>query len=238
MRLLHAFKQLFSGQAYLHRDSSLGDRVAVEVYEDLYELARSAKLVASIDGTYRGLGPRNKAVTLKRMRRGDGTLGELVDSASARRFPGYAVPRGTIANIDFGVEVKILNKAMIKQIDRVVGDLNKQVKEWKEISPNMISMAIVAINNSEYTVGYEGDRSYRTDGKEHKHPIQEAAAAEQHIKERVVNSCIYDEVVLLRFKAKNEKPFAFDWVNENKTRQAYRAALIRLSRVLENSLHG
>jgi hypothetical protein len=236
VRLLGAFEGLFAGQAYLHRDSSLGDSIAVEVYEDLYELARSPKLIASVDETRRGLGPRNKAVTLQRMRRGDGTLGELVDPAHARRFPGYALARGTVANIDCGVEVKILNKAMIKQIDRVVGDLTKQVRNWKDVSGNVISIALVGINHADYTVGYEGDRAYRTDGRDHKHPFQEAAATERHIIERVVNLGIYDEVVLLRYKARNEDPFAFEWVNYDATRQAYRAALIRLSNVMEARL--
>jgi hypothetical protein len=238
VRLLSAFEALFAGHAYLHRDSSLGDSIAVEVYEDLYELARSPKLVASVDATMRGLGPRNKAVTLQRMRRGDGTLGELVDPGHARRFTGYALARGTVATIDCGVEVKILNKAMIKQIDRVVGDLTKQVRNWKDVSANVVSIALVGINHADYTIGYEGARAYRTEGKDHKHPLQEAPAAERHIVERVVNAGTYDEVVVLRYKAKNEEPFTFEWVNYEATRQAYRAALIRLSNKIESRLVG
>ena len=234
MRLLDAFQGLFVGQAYRHRDSSLGDSISVEVYEDLYELARSPKLVGSVDASMRGLGPRNQAVTLQRMRRGDGTLGELVDPANARRFSSYALARGTVATIDCGVEVKILSKAMIKQIDRVVGDLTKQVGAWRSVSANVISIAIVGINHADYTTGYEGDRSYRTDGRLYAHPIQEAAAAERHIVESVINHGIYDEVVILRYRAANEEPFAFEWVNYEATWQAYRAALIRLSGVMEN----
>lgn len=235
-RLLDAFTELFDGKPYLHRISTHGDRISVEVYEDLYELARSKKLVQSVDGKVRGVGPQNRAVTLNRMRRGDGTLGELLDPRSARTFPNYAVARGAIATIDCGIEVKILNKAMIKQIDRVVNDLEKQVVNWKRISQNVVSLAIVAINRAESTVGYERDRAYRTDGKDHKHPFQEAATAEAHIIERIVNKGIYDEVLLLRYEATNEHPFRFKWHNKRETTDSYKAALIRTSSLIDDRI--
>ncbi|MFY9980870.1 MAG: hypothetical protein WAK22_21765 [Candidatus Sulfotelmatobacter sp.] len=36
--------------------------------------------------------------------------------------------RGPVATIEIGVETKILAKAMIKQIDRVTGDLMRRLK--------------------------------------------------------------------------------------------------------------
>ena len=45
--------------------------------------------------------------------------------------PGFAVARGPVATVEIGVEVKILAKAMIKQIDRVIGDLVKQVTHFR-----------------------------------------------------------------------------------------------------------
>lgn len=232
-RLLDAFAGLFAGKRYLHRASNLGDRIAVEVYEDLYELARSSKYRDCIDTMRRGVGPQNKAVTLQRMRRGDGTLGELLDPKSARRISGYAVARGAIATIDCGVEVKILNKAMIKQIDRVVNDLEKQVANWKSVARHAVSLAVIGINRASQTVGYEGDRAYRTDGAGHKHPLQEADAAEGHIARRIVERGIYDEVLILRYAATNEEPYPFTWHNEAETERAYRAALIRLSNAIQ-----
>ena len=232
-RLLDAFRGLFEGHAYVHRASNLGDRIAVEVYEDLHDLARSPKFQASVDGARRGVGPQNKAVTLQRMRRGDGTLGELLDPASARRLPGYAVARGAIANIDCAVEVKILNKAMIKQIDRVVNDIEKQVTNWKRVSPGVVSLAVIGINRAAYTVGYEGERAYPTDGAKHKHPFQEADTAESHIVRRVVDRGLYDEVLILRYAASNEVPFPFGWADEAATLPAYRAVLIRLSNAMQ-----
>jgi len=37
-RLLDEFEKLFRGQRYLHRNSSLGDKVALHLYEDLLSL--------------------------------------------------------------------------------------------------------------------------------------------------------------------------------------------------------
>lgn len=43
-QVLEEFRSLFEGKPYLHRDSSLGDRVAVKLYEDLLTLAKSQRL--------------------------------------------------------------------------------------------------------------------------------------------------------------------------------------------------
>lgn len=232
-RLLDAFRRLFEGQPYLHRVSNQGDRLSLELYEDLYELGRSPKFTSSVDTRERGVGPRNRSVTLERMRRGDGTFGCIIDPAKARAFPGYHVARAALATIDIAVEMKILNKAMIKQIDRVVNDLEKQVQNWKAVSPDVVTAAAIGVNHAPYTVGYEGDRQFRTDGRKHKHPADEAAVAERHIVDRIVARKIYDEVIILRYRATNEPPFRFSWVDEARTVEAYRAALVRLSLRIE-----
>jgi hypothetical protein len=51
MRLLETFSRLFDGTRYLHRKSNLGDLVAVEFYEDLVSLGKSAKLPPRIAAT-------------------------------------------------------------------------------------------------------------------------------------------------------------------------------------------
>jgi len=236
LRLLAAFRGLFAGVRYLHRVSNLGDRVCVELYEDLYALGRSAKFVRTVDERQRGVGPANAAVTPQRMRRGDGTFGELLEPRRALAVEGFRVARGAVATIDCGAEMKVLNKAMIKQIDRVVNDLEKQVRQWQAVTRDVVTLAIVGINCAERTTGYEGEKATPTDGRTHKHPIQEAAAAEQRIRERVVERRIYDEVLLLRYRATNEPPYPFAWVDERESKQAYRAALIRLSHALEQRL--
>ena len=127
------------------------------------------------------------------------------------------------------MEVKILAKAMIKQIDRVLGDLCKQVDHFKRSGGNPICVAIVGVNHASRTVGYEGDRSTPTTGKDgYLHPIQEAAEAERRLRADAAPS--FDEFVVLRYRATNESPFPFEWVDYNGTRQDYGAALARISR--------
>lgn len=48
MHLLDTFRGLFHGKVYKHRNSSLGDLVAVEFYEDLVSVGKSTKLVQRI----------------------------------------------------------------------------------------------------------------------------------------------------------------------------------------------
>ena len=131
--LLKAFRSLFEGKRYLHRDSSLGDWVASYLFEDLYVLRKSKKLRERIDAPSRVLNARNLTVGVIR-RRGDGTFGELVPAARAIKEQGLHVARGPVANIEIGAETKILAKAMIKQIDRVIGDLIRQREEFQKRS--------------------------------------------------------------------------------------------------------
>lgn len=234
-RLLDAFAALFQGQPYFHRISNQGDAISVEFYEDLYSLGHSAKFNDAADKALRGIGPKNKAVTKQRMRRGDGTFGLLVDRDNILRLPNYHVPRGAVATIDIGVEVKILNKAMMKQVDRVVGDLEKQVKQWERITDKdrLLSIAIIGINWAAYTVSYEGQgetaRIYKTGGGRYAHPIDEAPKVLARIQQEVIDRDFYDEVLILNYAAHNEAPFDFSWVNLKKTREAYRASLLRIA---------
>lgn len=106
MRLLETFRHLFDGTKYLHRKSNLGDLVAVEFYEDLVTLGKSTKLPQRIAAHDRVINLRNVTVG-KTVRRGDGTLGELVPSAVAIVEKDFVVARGPTANIEVGVEAKI-----------------------------------------------------------------------------------------------------------------------------------
>lgn len=226
-RLLTEFRGLFAGKPYLHRNSSLGDFVAMHLYEDLVALGKSEKLAQHIDSREWAINTANKRQGIK-ARRGDGTFGELVPGESPIVDPGFAVARGIIATVEIGIEIKILAKAMIKQIDRVSGDLIKQVLHFRQGSGNPICIAIVGINHAPYTVGYEGERSYRTDGKANRHPNQEAAEAERRLIAQVAEH--YDEFLVLHYSATNDSPFTFGWVNETLTEQNYGAALVRISR--------
>lgn len=172
----------------------------------------------------------NKTVG-KPSRRGDGTFGELVPTVVAVIEKGLHVARGEIANIQIGAEAKILAKAMIKQIDRVIGDLVRQVEEFRKAGGNPICVGLVGINCAEVYTSYEGDRPWPTDGKKYKHPIQEAAAAEQRLRDKALPS--FDEFLFLRFRAANVVPYPFEWVNFEQTAKEYAALLVRVSRMYD-----
>lgn len=228
-KLLLAFEAIFRGQPYKHRNQSLGNWVASHLYDDLLNVNRSAKFVEHVQRD-RGVRHRDVRVVGSRGRRGDGTFGELLPGSQAKPEEGFAVKVGPIGQVEVGVETKILAKAMIKQIDRVIGDLNRQVQEFKMTGGNPISVAFVGVNHADHYISFEGERSFPTTGKGGApHPAQEAAGAIA----RLADVTGYNEKLILSFKATNEAPFEFEWVNFEKTRQEYAALLLRVSNEYE-----
>jgi hypothetical protein len=228
--LLRTFRGLFEGKPYLHRKSNLGDLVASQLYEDLIAINKSAKLVERVQRHERVVNVRNVMIG-KPARRGDGTFGELVPAAVAVIEKGMLVARGPIATIEIGAETKILAKAMIKQIDRVMSDLINQVTQFKRGSGNPICVAFVGINFAKQYVSFEGRKRWPTDGKKYKHPIQEAVQAEQRLNDKARSA--FDEFQVLRFRATNAKPYPFEWVDLSITELEYSALLTRVSREYE-----
>lgn len=226
-RLLTEFRRLFEGKIYKHRNSSQGDFVAMHLYEDLITISRSSKLIdAATNRKDRVLNVQNKRRGVD-ARRGDGTFGEIIPDETPITDPGYLAARGPIATVEIGVEVKILAKAMIKQIDRVINDLRNPVVQFRRGGGNPICVAVIGVNQAESTVGYEGDRPFPTTGKQgFLHPSQEASEAERRL--RAAAAPDFDEFLVLRFKATNEPPYPFEWVNYNETRLDYAAALSRI----------
>ena len=225
--LLNRFRELFEGVRYRHRDSSLGDSVAMRLPEDLYALHRSPTLAARIEAGERIMNARNTVRGIN-ARRGDGTFGECIPNTSTVFVPGFAVGRGLIATVEIGTEVKILAKAMIKQIDRVVGDLIKQVGQFRRAGGNPICVGIVGVNYADEYTSYEREKVWRTDGREYKHPIQEAVDAERRLVAQAGSA--FDEFIIFRFRVRNEPPFPFTWVDQNATQLDYGAALTRVLR--------
>ena len=160
-------------------------------------------------------------------RRGDGTLGESVPGVATVVMPGFTVAHGEIANVEIGVEVKILAKAMLKQLARVENDLRDQVKQFQTHANNPVCIGIVGINHAESYVGYEGERVYKTDGTSRRHPIQEAEQAERRLSDAVATR--FDELLFMRYRATNEAPYPFEWVDHVNTTIDYGAALVRIS---------
>jgi hypothetical protein len=229
-QLLQAFENTFRGVRYLHRDSSLGDYIAMHIYEDLYAVDRSRKLRTRINAHERVLNTQNLRVGIK-ARRGDGTFGELIPHTKTISDPGFAVARGSIATVEIGIEVKIVAKAMIKQIDRVIGDLNKQIQEFRRGGGRPICVGIVGVNHADFYVSYERDRSFPTDGGEYKHPTQEAKGAEARLRAQVRPN--FDHFLILSFRATNVEPYPFEWVNLANTEREYGAILTRICRDYE-----
>ncbi len=120
---------------------------------------------------------------------------------------------------------------MIKQIDRVVSDLLRQIQQFHAGGGEPICVGIVGINYADQYTSFEGDRTYPTDGQEYKHPLQEAADAERHLISRAAPA--FDEFIVLRFTVRNEPPFEFGWLDEHQTELDYGAALTRIVRKYE-----
>src|SRR3984885_15990304 len=167
----------------------------MHLYEDLVAINRSPKLIeAAISRRDRVLNVQNKRRGVD-ARRGDGTFGEIIPDEIPITDPGYLVARGPIATVEIGIEVKILAKAMIKQIDRVINDLRNQVTQFKRGGGNPICVAIVGINCADHTVGYEGDRPFPTTGRAgFLHPSQEAPEAERRLRAQAAG--VFDEFLI------------------------------------------
>lgn len=228
--LLSHFRMLFDGRPYYHRNASQGDKVVRYLYEDLRKLHRSKLLSNRIDARTHVVNTANKAVGIK-SRRGDGAFGELVPVATAVTEIGFAVARGPLSAIEIGAETKILAKAMIKQIDRVVSDLRRQVEEFHK-NANPICIAIVGVNHSTEYTSFEGERAFATDGtSKARHPSQEAAEAIRRLEQFAKPA--FDEFLILKFAATNIGPFPFRWIEEQRTLLEYSALLTRVSRLYD-----
>ncbi len=226
-RLLDRFRSTFEGQQYKHRSSTLGDAIASELFEDLLEREPSSVLTSRIRSSTRVLNRQNRRRGIV-ARRGDGTFGERVPNAEAVLEEGFEVARGQIATVEIGVEVKILSKAMMKQIGRVCSDLRGQAEQFRRGGGNPICVGIVGINHAAKVTSYERDRSFTTDGREYPHPAQEADAAKRRLIEDA--KAAFDEFLILPFRATNETPFPFEWVDEQGSDLDYGASLVRVSR--------
>jgi hypothetical protein len=228
-QLLAEFQKLFDGKPYLHRVSTHGDYISQYVFEDLYSLGHSPKLVDRVNRLRSVLNSKNKAHGVQH-RRGDGSFGTLIPGDRPVSDPGFAVGRGPIANVEVGTEVKILAKAMIKQIDRVKNDLISQANHFRRSDARAIVAGIVGINHAPEYVSFEGSREFPTDGGKYKHPIHESASATRHIEE--LRSHL-DELLILPYLATNAAPFPFAWLDTNQTRRDYGSFLVRISRHYE-----
>lgn len=222
--LLDRFREVFDGKKYRHRRSTIGDKVAQFLYEDLYVIDQSKKYNGRVDAGDAVLNSKNTTRGVKH-RRGDGSFGRIIPDEEPVWDEGFYVARGPTATIQIGAEVKILAKAMMKQIDRVQNDLRNQARQFRRSNDEAITVGIVGVNHAEECRSYEGDRHYDT-GETGAHPVDEAEQAIERL-ENVRPD--FDELIVLRFDATNKGNFPFEWVDRVETRRDYTSAVVRIA---------
>ncbi|MGI8929418.1 MAG: hypothetical protein ACR2H0_08160 [Candidatus Limnocylindrales bacterium] len=153
-RLLQKFEDTFRNGPYLHRNSQLGNRIADYLFDDLYGLDERGVFRGDVDDGRSALNPKGVSPGLK-VRRGDGSFGPIVPGYTARAYEGHIVSIAPTSEVDIGAEVKILAKAMIKQIDRVISDLCGQARHFRTKSPDAIAVGVVGLNLADRYVSFE-----------------------------------------------------------------------------------
>lgn len=134
-----------------------------------------------------------------------------------------------MATVEIGVEVKIVAKAMIKQINRVTRDLRDQVREFKKSGGKPFCIALAGVNWAERYRSFEGDKHYDTKGTaKDPHPVTSANEAGLRLVREAAPD--FDEFLLLLYRATNLAPFPFEWVGEERTDREYAALLTRVAR--------
>jgi len=128
---------------------------------------------------------------------------------------GFQVARGHVANIQIGVEVKIIAQAMIKQIMRVINVLEAQSTAFRRSSPGTICVGIVGVNHASRYTSHEGSRVWKTDGGARPHPVQEARETETRLRNDAAQ--YFDEFLILRFAATKKPPYESRWINHQRT---------------------
>lgn len=221
-QLLLAFERVFREQVYRHRVSTTGDTIAGFLYEDLVALGQSGKLLERVNKSEVAVNTGNQ-IKGKKGRRGDGTFGRVVPGHALTQLPGLTVPRGLVANLEIGAEVKIGATKLIAQVDRVINDLSNQAQIFRTHNRSAITVGIVGVNYADRYLGWEGDRPFPAKTP----PAREASDFANRI-ERAVESH-YDELLILRFQATNIEPYDFEWLNTAETQLLYGSALVRIS---------
>lgn len=230
-RALDAFEALFKGTFFNHRVHTNGDRVSINVFEDIDNAGLSPKFVsrASSQSVVANVTNTNAGVIA---RRPDGTLGHRVQHIAPTFLPTFSIARGQTVSTEIGIEVKIMSKAMVRQRGRVSSDLAHGARDIKASNPLAITVALVGVNHAQFYVSREGDQIWRTTGSgRYLHPFQEADSIEPYLRAKLGSA--YDEIIFLHFVATNEDPFPFSWRSVQQTNLAYGAMIGRIAQAYE-----
>ena len=226
-RLLERFKNTFFGTRYDHRNSSLGNIIGRELFEDLLLHSGSDAYASHAQQGRTVVNRGGKIHTPRAIRRNDSILGRppagVTDTPPP---PGFSVSEGPVAEPRVGCEVKILAKSQLKQIGRVISDLERFVDRMKSLNPRCINVALVGVNYESDYVGWEGDRPYR-----HKLTSKEPEVVSARLSEALLR--LYDELLIVRFRATNQSAYPFNWVHPKQVRLDYGAALTRLGELYQ-----
>jgi hypothetical protein len=219
-RLLDTFRHTFQGTVYKHRNSTLGNKIGRALFEDLLKHNVSTHFMRHVDT---GLGVVNIGgkVHGKRLRRNDSAFGKPPAAATTRAVVGFAVREGPMAEPRIGCEVKIIAKSQQKQIDRVINDLEGFARRTKALNKRCINIAIVAVNHESDYEGHEGQRTFRNALRE---------GEPEHVTARLDEELagLYDELLVFRFRATNQPPYPFTWLDDRNVDLDYGAALARI----------
>lgn len=223
-RLLETFRKAFAGRIYKHRDSTVGNKIARELFEDILAHGVSTKYGSDVNQNIVAVN-RGGLVHGRVIRRNDSVFGKLPAAAKSVSIQGFAVPEGPIADARIGCEVKIVAKAQLKQIDRVISDLDNFLLRVQQISQTCINVAVVGVNHEPEYMGYEGRRRFK--GRLSKGETATVISRLSQLTGR------YDELLILSFKATNQRPFLFTWLNTQKVDLDYGAALTRIGQTYD-----
>jgi hypothetical protein len=197
-KLLDQFPELFAGKAYLHRISNQGDIVASYLFEDLYDLGRSKKFCDTVQKQERVANIKtSKSGKTKRTWRRD-FWGES-STAAAVLPPGLSVAIGDVATIEIGTEVKILAKAMIKQLDRVGTGWMTKPRNSARTAISYLCWNLGRELRSLFTPAMKQPKVWPTDGKTYR--ILFRRLPTQSVVLWRALSLQYDEILVLRFRA-------------------------------------
>ncbi len=227
-RLLERFKNTFFGTRYDHRNSSLGNIIGRELFEDLVSHSGSAAYVDHVQHGKTVVNRGGKIHTPRAIRRNDSILGRPPAGFTlAPPPPGCSVFEGPVAEPRVGCELKILAKSQLKQIGRVISDLERFADRMKSLNQRCINVAVVGVNYESDYVGWEGDRPYR-----HKLTANEPEIVSARLSGALLDR--YDELLILRFRATNQSEYPFSWVHPKEVDLDYGAALTRIGELYQN----
>lgn len=227
-RLLEAFRTTFAGTVYKHRDSTLGNKIGRQLFEDLLALQVS---IGYKEHAQQGAGLVNiggKIHTPRAIRRNDSVFGKPPAGVTITLpRPGFMVAEGPVADPRVGCEVKILAKSQQKQIDRVINDLEGFALRMNSLTRECINVAVVGVNEESDYVGHEGERTFK-----HRLRDEEPGIIVAKLRERLLDR--YNELLVVRFKATNQPPYPFTWVDAQRVEIDYGAALTRVGNLYQS----